>query len=468
MIKTDLKFIQIMGVILLLHFNSIAQNIAHVEQRPNIIFIITDDQRWDALNYAGNKIIHTPNMNELAEQGVYFKNAFVTTPICAASRASIMTGLYERKHGYTFQKPPLSKELIAESYFALLKEAGYYNGYLGKFGVRFENKLDQELFDVYKPHTADFYYRLTDSATKHKHLTEIMSEEAIDFIENSSKEQPFCLTVSYNAPHAEDSSPEQYIYPQNVATLYEDVTIPSALLSSDEYFNQQPDFVKRGFNRTRWNWRFDTEEKYQEMMKGYYRMISGIDYSIGKIRESLEKNGLAKNTIIIFIGDNGYFLGERQLAGKWLLYDVSLRVPLIIYDPRSNSHKDINTNVLNIDVMPTILEYAEVEVPKSVQGISLARFTTQKKEILLNREEFLCEHLWNFEPIPASEGIRTQEYKYFRYRDYPEHEELYDLKADPIEKVNLAKDPQFKSKLLELRKRCDNLIEEVNSAFKKK
>ena len=209
------------------------------------------------------------------------------------------------------------------------------------------------------------------------------------------------------------------------------------------------------------NWRFDTPEKYQRMVKGYYRMISGIDRTIGQIRNELKESGLAENTIIIFISDNGYFLGERQFAGKWLMYEVSLRVPLILYDPRNRVHKDIDDNVLNIDIAPTILQYAGVKIPETIQGISLSRYTTQKQNPVINRDEFLCEHLWNFKNIPASEGIRTKDFKYFRYRDFPEHEELYDLKNDPIEENNLAYKKGFENKLIELREKCDNLIEKL-------
>ena len=428
---------------------------------PNIIFILTDDQRWDALGYAGNTIIHTPNMDKLAQKGIYFKKAFVTTPICAASRASIMTGLYERKHHYTFQQPPLAKEFIEKSYFALTKEAGYYTGYIGKFGVKFENKSDTSLFDIYHPYARNFYYRLTDNGTKHTHLTDIMGKSAIDFIDKAPNDVPFCLTLAYHAPHAEDSSPEQYIYPQDMARLYRNAIIPRPPLSSDNFFNLQPEYVKRGFNRVRWHWRFDTPEKYQKMVKGYYRMISGIDHTIGRIRDELDKSGLADNTIIILMGDNGYFLGERQFAGKWLMYEPSLRVPLIIYDPRSKIHKDINEIALNIDIAPTILEYAGVKIPDSYQGMSLAGYTTSGQNPAKDRNKFLCEHLWNFKYIPPSEGIRTKNYKYFRYRDHPEHEELYDLKNDPLEKNNLAGKQDFEKELAEMRKECDNLIKKL-------
>ncbi len=439
-----------------------AQNITNRTARPNIIFLLTDDQRWDAIGYSGNETIHTPNMDKLAQQGVYFNNAYVTTPICAASRASMMTGLYERKHHYTFEQPPISKELISNSYFTLLKDAGYYTGYLGKFGVKFENSLDKELFDVYHPYQRDFYFRLIDGATKHIHLTDLMGLKAIDFIDNVPSGRPFCLTVSYNAPHAEDRSPEQFIYPLDMDTLYRDVIIPDPPLNSDAYFNQQPEYVKQGFNRVRWHWRFDTPEKYQKMVKGYYRLISAIDRTIGEITDELEKKGLADNTIIILMGDNGYFLGERQLAGKWLMYDNSLRVPLIIYDPHNAVHRDIDDLALNVDIAPTILEYAGVKIPESYQGMSLAGYTMKKQNPAKNRNSFLCEHLWEFKPIPASEGVRTKDYKYFRYRDHPEHEELYDLKNDPLEKNNLAGKEKYQEKLKELRNECNELIEKVN------
>jgi len=450
----------LIAVVFLISVSINAQKTTGISTHPNIIFILTDDQRWDALGYAGNEIIHTPNMDKLARQGIYFENAFVTTPICAASRATIMTGLYERKHHYTFEQPPISTDLIANSYFSLLKKAGYYLGYLGKFGVKFENDLDKELFDVYHPYKIDCYFRLTDGATKHIHLTDLMGLKAVDFIDNAPSGKPFCLTVSYNAPHAEDRSPEQYIYPLDLDTLYRDVKIPDPVLNSDYYFEMQPEYVKQGFNRVRWRWRFDTPEKYQKMVKGYYRLISAIDRTIGEITSELEKKGLADNTIIILMGDNGYFLGERQLAGKWLMYDNSLRVPLIIYDPRTKVHRDIDDMALNVDIAPTILDYAGVKIPESYQGISLAGYT-MKQNPAKDRDAFLCEHLWKFKPIPASEGVRTKDYKYFRYRDHPEHEELYDLKNDPLERNNLAGEERYLKKLKELRNECNELIDKV-------
>ncbi len=431
--------------------------------KPNIVFILTDDQRWDALGYAGNPIIQTPEMDKLAREGIYFKNAFVTTPICAASRATIISGLYERKHNYTFQQPPLKNEFIDSSYPAVLKSEGYHSGFLGKLGVNFQDRRDTALFDVYKPEPVAAYFRLIDGGTKHKHTTDVIRNNAIDFITQAPKEKPFCLSISFHAPHADDSSPQQYFWPEEVDTMYQKVKIPGPMMADDSYFNRLPVPVQAGFNRARWKWRFDSPEKYQEMVKGYYRMISGVDRAITNIRAALEAEGVADNTIIILMGDNGYFLGERQLAGKWLMYEPSLRVPLIIYNPSGVGGKTVEDMALNVDIASTILDFAGVQIPSAYQGMSLAGHTKKTKMAVPRRDAFLCEHLWDFEPIAASEGIRTEKYKYFRYRDIPSSEELYDLINDPNEEKNLVNDQSSQKILTELRQKCNEQIQTLSN-----
>ena len=430
-------------------------------QSPNIIFILTDDQRWDALGHAGNEVINTPEMDRLAEQGAYFRNAFVTTPICAASRASFITGLYEHTHDYTFGPDALRDEFIPSSYPLLLREAGYHTGFYGKFGIKYD-KFD-ELFDVgesydrngrFKDHRGYFYKTLDDDTV---HLTRYTGQKALDFIDQAPAGKPFSLSLSFSAPHAHDPAEAQYFWQEEVDGLYADKEMAPAPISEDRYFDEQPEFVKAGLNRERWYWRYDTPEKYQHSVKGYYRMISGIDLEIGRIRKKLEEKGMADNTVIILMGDNGYFLNERQFAGKWLMYDNSLRVPLIIYDPRSNQPQDISTMALNIDVPATMLQLAGVDVPDEYEGLGLLDLVQGKKS-KLKRKYFHCEHLWDFDRIPASEGIRTEQWKYFRYRDYPEHEELYDLEKDPMEINNLAKNPNYRKVLKKMRKKLEVII----------
>ena len=437
---------------------------AEQPKTPNIIFILTDDQRWDAMGYAGNTIIQTPEMDRLAREGVFFRNAFSSTPISAASRASILTGVYERTHGYTFGVGPLKEEFAETSYPVQLREQGYYTGFFGKFGVNYRNM--KGLFDEADsydrrdefPDRRGYYYKTIDGDTVH--LTQYAGYQARKFIENAPKDKPFCLSVSFSAPHAHDSAKEQYFWQEKSNDRYKDVVIPDPLLKEDHYFMDQPRGVQEGFNRVRWWWRYDTPEKYQHSVKGYYRMISEIDDEIGMIRNLLDEKDLSDNTVIIFLGDNGLFLGERQMAGKWLMYEPSIHVPLIVYDPRGPRHQDVDDMVLNIDVPRTILDYANADVPEKYQGRSLRAYADDKKDIKA-RESILIEHLWEKKEIPSSEGVRTKKWKYFRYRFLDVPEELYDLELDPMETRNLAKEESFKSVLVSMRVLCDQKIEEV-------
>ncbi len=431
------------------------------DSRPNIIFILTDDQRFDALGYAGNGLVHTPEMDRLAETGTYFKNAMVSTPICAASRASLLTGLYERTHRYTFQTGDIRGTYMETSYPRLLREAGYHTGFYGKYGVKYTGLHTQ--FDSYESYDRNgdfddrrgYFFKTLGKDTVH--LTRYTGQKALDFIEDASSTTPFCLSLSFSAPHAHDPAKDQYFWQPETDILLQDTLVPGPNLGEDHFFAEQPDFVKSGFNRLRWTWRYDTPEKYQHSVKGYYRMISGIDLEIAKIRALLKKRDMHQNTVIVIMGDNGYFLGERQMAGKWLLYDNSLRVPLIIYDPRAKVHRTVEDMVLNIDVPSTILDLAGLEPPKSWHGESLKPIVHGEKKGW-DRDTVLLEHIWEFEHIPPSEGVRTKDWKYFRYVNDKSVEELYHLKTDPKEVNNLASDENYQAVLVKLRQKSDALI----------
>lgn len=221
--------------------------------------------------------------------------------------------------------------------------------------------------------------------------------------------------------------------------------------------------VREGYNRTRWYWRYDTPAKYQHSMKGYYQMISEVDDEIGEIRKLLEEKEIADNTVIIFMGDNGYFVGERQLAGKWLMYENSIRVPLMIYDPRAGQHFDIEDMILNIDIASTILDLAGIELPEPYQGFSLMPYVIDGKHDE-KRETILIEHLWELPQIPSSEGIRSDRWKYFRYRFIDAPEELYNLDNDPLEIHNLATDPKYDKVLQIFRKELKYRINQYYNA----
>ena len=438
------------------------------EEKPNIIFILTDDQRWDALGYTGNALAHTPEMDKLAKSGVFFKNTIATTPICAASRASIFSGLQERTHNYSFTSKAMKDEYMEQAFPRVLKQSGYYTGLYGKFGVKYK-KLDS-LYDVHENYDlrydrkdiTSYYYKTLGKDTVH--LTRYTGEKALQFLDKAPTDKPFCLQLSFSAPHASDNTVEQYFWQEENNHVLENVTVPDANISSDEDYNKLPKLVKDGFNRLRWYWRYDTPEKYQHSVKGYFRMLAGIDNEIAKIRTKLEAKGIADNTIIVLMGDNGFFLGERQISGKWLMYDNSLKVPLIIYDPRNKEHKDVEQMALNIDVPSTILDFAGVEAPKSWHGKSLKPFINEKN-VNLERDTILIEHLWDFKNIAPSEGVRTQEWKYFRYVDDKSIEELYNLKDDPRETNNLIHDEQYQDVLNNLRAKCEDLIEKYKDPY---
>lgn len=428
-------------------------------ERPNLLVIVTDDQRNDMLGLL-HPLLQTPNMDRMAGNGVRFENAFVTTPICAASRASMLTGLVETTHGYTFGTAPLSARLTRQSYPSLLREAGYHSGFIGKFGVRTELRPDSVLFDVFEPLSPAPYLKPQEDGTI-RHLTDITADRALAYLADRTSDQPFALTVSFNAPHADDGDPRQYIWPPAMDSLYEDAVLPAPPLSDPTFFESLPTFLAdSSLNRVRWYWRFDTEEKRQAMTKGYYRMISGVDAAVGRILAKLEDTGMARNTVILLMGDNGYFLGERGYAGKWLPLEPSIRVPLLILTPGAAAPAGSvpDQPVLNIDLAPTLLDLAGLPVPETMQGRSLKPFLTGPTPDEW-RTDFFVEHRFDHPQIPQHEGVRTERYTYARYvNEEPVYEELYDRWGDPLQEHNLAGSPDHAYILDALRVRTDSLL----------
>ncbi|MBM9520335.1 sulfatase [Desulforhopalus vacuolatus] len=435
--------------------------------RPNILFLLIDDQRNDTLGCAGHPIIKTPVIDDLAANGVRFQNAFVTTFICAASRASILTGLYERTHDYTFGKPLLSAAVMSKSYPALLHNAGYRTGFIGKYGVQTMGKPEPRMFDYFEPHNRNPYFKKQPDGTI-RHETEIAGDKAIEFLKSNPKGKPFCLSISFNAVHAEDGDKKNpYPCPKAVEGMYDNIEIPPPRLSDPAIFKNHPQFLKESLNRQRYFWRWDTPEKYQKFMKDYYRMISGVDRVTGRIVKELDNLGFSDNTVIIYMGDNGYYMGDRGFAGKWSHYEQSLRVPLIIYDPRLPQKKRdiINDKIaLNIDVPATMLNLAGVNIPPHWQGCSLMPLL-QGQSTPDWRTDFFCEHLMNHKDIPKWEGVRGERYVYARYfEQQPVFEFLHDLRADPDQLINLASNPEYKNVLERMRKRCDELKDKYEKA----
>ena len=445
----------------------------NTSQPPNILFILTDNQRADLLGCAGNPIIQTPHLDLLAQRGVRFANAFATSPICAASRASYLTGLYECRHQFTFKTPPLRTEFTDHSYPALLKAAGYRTGFIGKFGIESHGKLLVEneeatlkkMFDHFDnfEHWGLFEgspqgYFVEQAEGRKKHLTDITAEKAINFLRECQPDQPWCLSVSFNAPHAQDDDPRLYIWPQSEDKLYENEIIPEAINSGPAFFQSLPKFIRESENRVRWHSRFDTPENYQRNRKGLYRMVSGVDRNVGRIIKCLEQQSFKNNTVILFASDHGMYYGERGLSDCWQLNEESMRIPLIICDPRTQggSRAAIEEMVLNIDLAPTILALAGLPRPQNIQGQNLLPLIEGTIDDW--RDEFFCEHRFDHPGMAKSEGVRTKRWKYIRYFEQnPVYEELYDLESDPHESQNLAGGPSVAAQLTEMRLRCTEL-----------
>lgn len=422
------------------------------KDRPNLLIFLTDDQRFDQMGCAGHPTLQTPNMDALASAGIRFSNAFVSTPICAASRASLMTGRREGSHGFTFGKPPMGHALAEDTFFAHLRRAGYRTGFVGKWGVKFADDATGKLFDLFLPMNQPYLI------PGKPHLTDRIAKASLDFLHG---EGPFCLMVSFWAPHAEDSHPQQYLPPKDLQSLFAELNPPPPA-DAETGFQALPEFLKKSLGRKRWHWRFDSRQKQIQRTKDYWRMISGVDRAIGTVVDELKKRGLEDRTTIIFTSDNGYFLGERGLAGKWLIYEESIRVPFLLFDPNLPPKlrgTDRQEMVLNLDLAPTILEIASLEVPPSYQGRSLLPFLRGEEPSW--REDFLFEHRFHHPDIPKSVGIRGRRWVYARYFEQdPVYEQLFDLVQDPKEFQNLAQDPKFAEVLAGQRARCDALLKQ--------
>ena len=438
-------------------------------QRPNILFILTDDQRWNTLGCMGDTNILTPNIDWLAQEGVLFQNHFVTTSICCCSRAAILTGQYMRRNGIGDFATPFTPTQWAETYPALLRQNGYRTGFIGKFGIGNDAAVNgmSNKFDYWRgvPDQGGKYF-INPNDPSRTHATVRFGSQALEFLQGTSTNQPFCLSVSFTAPHARDDLPhmEQFTPDDRDASLYTGVMLPEPVTATDSYFKKLPKSVQTSIARERWQWRFDTQDKYETSVKNYYRLISGIDREVGRMMTELNQRGLASNTVVIFTSDNGYFLGDRELSDKFFMYEESLRDPLIIYDPRkpaTNRSRSEAAMTLNIDFAPTMLALAGVTPPVRMQGRSLIPLIDNQQPADW-RTEFFYEHHFLPQMIPSSEGVRTERWAYIRWvNERPPLEELFDLKIDPLEAHNLAADPKYAETLAQLRLRGEKYQKEL-------
>ena len=436
-------------------------------KKPNIVFFFTDDQTSSALGCYGHPLARTPNIDRLAVEGTRFENAFVSQSICWVSRTTILTGLTGRSYGVPGNHDMAKPEAVETLYVDYLRDAGYRTGFAGKWHAKMPKGWKaQDHFDEFHPIGRNpFYIKQEDGTLRHE--TELIVDRGIEFIENQPRDKPFAMNMWFNACHAEDGDRRPGIghfpWPRAMDGMYEEDEIAPPHLNDPEIFEKQPGFLKTTINRERFFWRWNTDKRYRINMRAYLRMVSGIDHAIGRFLKALEEQGLAENTIIVYTADNGYHLGNRGFAGKWSHYEESIRVPMVVYDPRVKGKargQVRRESVLNLDLPSTFLSWAGVDIPKRYQGKTFAKLISDSNPSPWRKYTF-HEHFAVRHRIPAFEGMRGDRFKYVRYVDEKNYEFLHDLKNDPDELTNLASNPQYTKTLKQMRGLTDQRVQEL-------
>ena len=425
----------------------------------NVVVLYADDWRHDTLGSAGHPVVKTPRLDDLARRGVRFTHACVTTAICGVSRASLFTGQWMSRHGNrafdAFETP------WSETYPGLLRAHGYHVGLFGKWHC---GAFPQAEFDAGSAYGGTHWQPEPDGGQIH--VTRKNERDALAFLRGRPKDRPFCLTLSFFATHAEDEHPKQYLPQPESQALYAEDAIPIPATAGEEHYRRLPEFLvsEKNEGRIRWHWRFDTPEKYQAFMKNYYRLATEVDAACGAVVDELDRQGLLDTTLVIFTTDNGYLHGEHGLADKWYPFEESIRVPLIVVDPRMPAAERGAANdalALNVDLAATILAAAGVSAPPRMQGRDLAPLYLGGSPAGMRppwRTEFFYEHptITNIERIPSSEALVRKDIKYIVWPDYG-REQLFDLVQDPGETTDVIADPAYAERLEQLRERFARL-----------
>jgi arylsulfatase A-like enzyme len=412
---------------------------------PNILVILTDDQRFDSLGYSGNPLIKTPNLDRLAREGTFFSNAFVVTAMCCPSRATLLTGQYWWRHGVRTNYQDLPKTI--DTWPLALRRVGYRTLFVGKWHLgewangpsigpshSFEDSINVKITPGGKIEELSFNGK---DKPLSGNLIETLTDGAIDLI-RQHRDSHFAMLLAYTAPH-----PPHRVPPQ-MATMYGDIVFPLPKTYLVEW-PKMPRLVQMSkFNTDTLRRLYVPEKNWRNTILGYARMVSAIDGNVGRILNELETLGLTNKTLVVFTSDHGVLQGEHGLGGKNLMHEESIRVPLILRLPGTiPSGKTENALARNIDLASSLIDVAGVDIPVEMQGKSLLRLT--EKSSLWDDDLFYCSGRGsNDQPFgpPFVMGIRTRDHKLMVYAD-GEHQ-IFDLKSDPFEEIDLADTPMGK------------------------
>lgn len=415
--------------------------------RPNIIFVLTDDQRYDALGFL-NEEIHTPNMDRLAAEGVHFRNAFVTTSLCSPSRASILTGLYAHAHGIVDN---LRRSLSPGIRFFSqdLQAAGYQTAFVGKWHMGLHGDEKQPGFDYWVSFAGQGNYFPLDGSTinvngnrvpQHGYITDELTDYAMEWLNVRDRGKPFFLYLSHKAVHADFAPAERH------RELYTDVEIrlPDSSADTPENYDGKPMWVRN--QRNSWHgvdFAYHGDLDIREYKRNYNRALAAVDDSLGRLLSWIDHQGIAQDTIVVFMGDNGFLFGEHGLIDKRNAYEESIRVPLLAYAPgRFPPGAVVDEMVANIDIAPSLLALAGVTPSSPMHGADFGPLA--RGEYVQDwRSELYYEYFWNwvFPQTPTTFALRTDDFKLIQYHGIWDTDELYDLRSDRGEMRNLIEEP---------------------------
>lgn len=439
------------------------------DDRPNIVFLMSDDQNTYSMGCYGAPEAKTPNLDQLAKEGIVFDNHYDTTAICMASRANVMTGMFEYKTGCNFEHGPLLQEHWNRSYPMLLRQAGYRTAFAGKFGFvvatepRGKGILPEEDFDRWGGGPGQTSYEtiknqsMIEYAEEYPHSTLSYGAFSRDFILDAVEhDAPFCLSISFKAPH----------HPVTPDPKFDDVYSGMTFTKPDNFGREHGEHFSlqsrtgRQYDRFH-SWNYSTD--YDGVMAKYYQQIYAIDVAVGMIRKALDESGQQENTVIIYTSDNGFLCGSHGYGSKVLPYEEASRVPLIILDPRHrNSGQELRCGALtgNVDFAPTMLELAGLEVPSSCDGKSL---------LPLYDNPDASTHDWL--PLINAWGpnachsfaVVTRDWKFiywpYESEEFEPTEELFDTANDPLELRNLISDPSATAAKREMQSIYDQAVQ---------
>ncbi len=445
-----------------------------VDTRPNILFILLDDLRWNAVGYAGHPYVKTPNIDRIANEGVNFRNAFSTTSLCSPSRASLLSGVYAHKHGVTnnFTEFPAS----VNSFPRVLHDAGYTTAYIGKYHMGENNDEPRPGFDHFVTHKGQGRYFATEfningqrREMKSGYYTTVVTDMALEWLKGDHAGKPWMLILGHKAPHSFYTPEPKY------ARTFDDAPVsypPSAFALGDK-----PAWIKdrmstwHGIYGPLFEWRKkfpddrpEAVRDFANMVHAYWGTILSVDDSVGRLRAWLEAAGQLDNTIVVFVGDNGLLEGEHGMVDKRTMHEPSIRIPMAVrYPGLTKTAKVIDQQVLTVDMAPSLLELARAPAIAGTDGRSWVRLV-QSGDPEWRRSWF---YYYNYEKefpyTPNVRGVRTEEWKYIRYPHgdgSPDRHmaELYNLKNDPGEDVNRMADAGSAAVLEQLKSELSRLM----------